>query len=202
MSHTESSFFFDFVDPLCYLAELALRAREVSGAALAERVGYELRPPPAPLTRPSHTMWVARWETVRRLDPGLPLAPPALVPWTRKAHELHILARSRGVGAEVRAAIFEAYFRRGRDIGRIDELVRIAEAVGLERTETKAALDVDKHEDDVLAARRRAEALGIVELPALLFAGKVVQGFHQLPDLSTLLVGPPPADADFQSETK
>jgi predicted DsbA family dithiol-disulfide isomerase len=194
MTRSEPRFYFDFTDPLSYLADLGLRALEAEGASHVHRVGFELRPPPLPLTLRSDPIWTARWATAREAtrpgDLGAPLSPPDLVPWTRKAHELHALAVAAGAGTAVRIGIFDAYFG-GRDIGRIDELVRIADASGLPATETKAALDVDKHEADVLEARRRANALGVVDTPALVVSGTVAQGFHNLTDLSTLLGGPP-----------
>lgn len=183
--------FFDFVDPLSYLVDLSLAELEAAGRSHVERVGCELRPPPAPLTRPSDSLWSGRWTTARRASPDVPLDPPLLVPWTRKAHELHAFGRSHRAGDAVRRGIFEAYFRRGRDIGRVDELVEIAVAAGLDRTGARAALDVDAHVDDVLEARRRAEEVGLRDLPALLVDGKLVQGFHNLGDVSTLLGGSP-----------
>jgi 2-hydroxychromene-2-carboxylate isomerase len=192
MPDAHARFFFDFVDPLSWLVELALIDLEAGGHRDVRRVGLELRPPPSPLTRGSDGLWADRWEALRTASPDVGLQPPPLVPWTRKAHELHAFASSRDVGAVVRRRTFEAYFERGRDIGRIDELVEIGTAAGLDRTETKAALDVDSHLEDVLEARRSAERLGILDLPALLVGQKLVQGFHNLGDLSTLLGGPPP----------
>jgi predicted DsbA family dithiol-disulfide isomerase len=75
-------------------------------------------------------------------------------------------------------------------MGRIDELLRVAVAAGLDRTETKAALDVGAHEEALVEARRVAAALGVADVPALLVRGKLVQGFHNLTDLSTLVGGP------------
>lgn len=190
MPTSDLRFYFDFVDPLSYLVELALLELEAHGETRAERIGYELRPPPAPLTNVSDPIWAPRWDAAQRALPTVRLDPPALVPWTRKAHELHMLAASRGAAAEVRRAIFEAHFREGRDMGRIDELIRIAAAAGLDRTETKAALDVGAHEGALVEARRAAAALGVADVPALVVRGKLVQGFHNLTDLSTLVGGP------------
>ena len=183
--------YFDFIDPLSYLVDVALAELEAQRGLRVERVGCELRPPPAPLTRPSDPLWRERWRAAETVSPARPFAPPPLVPWTRKAHELHAFGRSRGTGEPVRRGIFEAYFRRGRDIGRVDELVEIAVGAGLDRTEAKAALDVDAHVEDVLEARRRAEGVGLSDVPALLVGERLVQGFHNLRDLSTLLGGSP-----------
>jgi 2-hydroxychromene-2-carboxylate isomerase len=191
MPDADACLYFDFLDPLSYLVDLALTEIEASRDARVARVGYELRPPPAPVARTTDPIWADRWDAVDRVSPTLGLHPPAIAPWTRKAHELHALAERRGNGSEVRRGIFEAYFGHGRDIGRIDVLVEIAADAGLDRTETKAALDVDAHEEDVLKARRSAQELGLVEVPALLVGRQLVQGFHNLTDLGTLLGGPP-----------
>lgn len=191
MPPTDARFFFDFVDPLSWLVERALAELEAAGGASVRRVGLELRPPPAALTRPSDPLWADRWETARRAAPELRLEPPPFVPWTRKAHELHAFAAGQDAGATVRSGIFEAYFERGSDIGRVDALVEIATAAGLDRTEAKAALDVDAHLEVVLEAGRRAGEVGVAQLPALLVDGRLVQGFRNLRDLSTLLRGSP-----------
>ena len=188
--------YFDFVDPLSYIAAhvLGLRSRSVDETpqATVEWVGFELRPPPAPLTEALDPIWTERWREARvRVETlGLTLDPPRLVPWTRKAHELHILAGLQGQGDIVRVALFEAFFRRGRDIGRVDVLVEIGAAAGLDRTETKAVLDVDRHEADVTSAREEAQARGVTDVPVLSIDGRPVEGFPDPTDLGTLLPGP------------
>ncbi len=189
MADPRARFYFDFVDPLSYLLELELKRAERTLPIRIERVPFELRPPPTPLTDIRDPSWTRRWEEARRLaaELDLPLDPPRLVPWSRKAHELHMFACARDMGAAVRHATFDAYCARGRDIGRIDELVEIGRSVGLDRTETKAVLDVDRHEQDVVTARAAAEGIGITDVPVIAVGGRLVQGFHNHTDLSTLL---------------
>jgi len=176
---------FDFVDPLSYLL-----FRELSGSAPAlDWTGFELRPPPASLTAVDDPLWAERWHEARaRAEAaGLALRPPRLVPWTRKAHELMAFAGTRGIADPIRAAIFEAYFAEGRDIGRVDVLVDVAVAAAIDRAEIKAVLDVDRHEPEVAAARAEAEALGVDDVPALLIGGELERGFPDPRRLGTLL---------------
>jgi len=191
MSHPRARFFFDFVDPLSYVAHRAVREAEAARGLGVERVGVELRPWPSPLTDADDPFWAPRWAAARRAAPEVRLATPALVPWSAKAHELLALAAERGVGSAVLDAVFEAFFRAGEDIGRVDVLVEIAATAGLDRTETKAALDVDRWQEQVAEGRRSAAALGVSDLPALQVGGRVVQGFRNLADLGTLLGGSP-----------
>lgn len=180
--------YFDFVDPVSYL--LSLEPSMGNGAARSiEWIGFELRPPPLPLTESGDALWADRWREARGRAPDRVsmLHPPRLVPWTRKAHELHALAAARGLGGAVRASVFEAYFAEGRDIGRVDVLVDIAVGTGLDRSESKAVLDVDRHEADVVSAREKAQALGVSDVPTLWIEGKLLEGFPDPALLGTLL---------------
>jgi predicted DsbA family dithiol-disulfide isomerase len=190
MSSPPVRIYFDFVDPLSYIASAVLSASpDAPTDGMLEWVGFEMVPPPAPLTGSDDPFWLARREEAskRAGEMGLRIDPPALVPWTRKAHELHALASERHMADEVRSAIFQAFFGEGLDIGRVDVLVEIAASVGLDRTEAKAILDVDRHQEDVLAARREALDAGVRDVPSHSVAGRVVEGFPDPADLGTLL---------------
>jgi predicted DsbA family dithiol-disulfide isomerase len=134
-------------------------------------------------------MWLARREAALGYIGvlGLRLTPPRLVPWTRKAHELHAHAARHGVSDEVRLAVFDAFFSEGKDIGRVDVLVDIGAGAGLERLETKAVLDVDRHETDVASLRREAQELGVDDVPCYLAGSRLVRGFPDPAHLHTFL---------------
>lgn len=185
MPPTPARIWFDFVDPLSYLLSRELSASDTR----VVWTGFELRPPPVPLTAVDDPFWAERWRAVAALAErtGVELQPPRLVPWTRKAHELHALASARGLDDRIRTAIFEAYFAGGRDIGRVDVLVELATEAGIDRTEAKAILDVDRHEADVTAARTEAEALGVTDVPTVLIDDRLERGFPDPERLGTLL---------------
>lgn len=169
-------FFFDFVDPASRLASHMI---DEAGAADAVRWrGFELRPPPRPMVDPADPHWRARHSRiaarVRRV--GLPMETPDLIPWTRKAHELGEFARDRDCYHDIRRALFRAHFVDRIDVGRIDLLVEIAHRAGLDRTETRAVLDVDRYTGVVLGHRRTAAAHGVTEVPALVAGGRRLEG--------------------------
>jgi predicted DsbA family dithiol-disulfide isomerase len=182
-------FYFDFVDPLSYLQEVELSGLAAPGSI--EAIGFELAPPPAPLTSLDDQRWQRRYAEARTLPAagGVTLAPPPLVPWTRKAHELHLLARESGRADEVRRAIFESYFGRGEDIGRVDRLVELAAGLGFDRTAVKAALDVDRYDAGVAEARRSAAEAGVVDTPSIAVSTGILRGFHNRAALGSLLPG-------------
>ena len=148
---------------------------EHAGAAeLLEWRGFELAPPPGRLIDPRGAAWGRRHARAlalaERAGTGLRLSEPALLPWTRKAHELCEFASGRGCAQRVRRALFRAHFVDHADIGRIDSLVDIAVRAGLDRTETRAVLDVDRYASAVVANRESARARGVADVPALVAA--------------------------------
>jgi predicted DsbA family dithiol-disulfide isomerase len=177
-------FFFDYVDPLSFVIEGRLAGIEAETGLTVERVPFELRPPPAPLIDPAADPWRARWREARAAEPELELAPPRLVPWTRKAHELAEEAREQGRFDAVHRALFEAFHLRGRDLGRVDVLLEIAARFDMDRSHTKAVLDVDRHTETIERVRADAERLGVDGVPALRSGGHALLG---LPDRGTIL---------------
>ncbi len=172
-------FAFDYVDPTSYLLDLRLRrwSRETGGEVVHEP--WEVRPPPLPLLSPGDDPWRARWEAAlaEAERTGVELHRPRLVPWSRKAHELAFLARERGCFPALHEALFRAFFVEGRDLGRVDVLVRIGVEVGLGAGEVKVVLDVDRFTGAVQTARSRLEAEGIRTVPTLRRNATRLEGF-------------------------
>lgn len=194
MSPGSAVFAFDYVDPLSYLVHLVLED-EVPAPPSVEiaLAAAELRPPPKPVLSPDDPQFRERWAVAREEAPeAVPPDPPFIVPWTRKAHELRKLAESKGLGRDVHAAIFRAFFREGEDIGRVDVLVRIAMAAGMDYSETKAVLDVDKFADAVEAEGRSVRDLGVVGPPALLVGSRKTEGWEGREAVIRCLAAPIP----------
>jgi predicted DsbA family dithiol-disulfide isomerase len=199
MAKTPVLLYSDFTCPFSYVTEAALRLLSTAGSDA--EVGYcafELYPAPAPLPAFAIDDRVSEALLPLAVEAGVRLTGPAFLPRTRKAHEAACFAREHGREPAMRAAIFRAYWQDGRDIGRIDALVSLAEAVGLVAEEMKIALDIDAFADDVQRDRATAERMGIQQTPTLIIGSdaeaRVIVGAHPLADLRSLL-GPPPADS-------
>lgn len=170
--------FFDYVDPVSYVLELRLRTVEAELGVEAARHPLELAPPPADLVDPVGDDFAERWRLARdaaQVD-GIDLRRPSFVPWSRKAHELVLHAREKGAGLAVHDAVFGAFHLEGRDIGRVDVLLEIAVAAGLDNTETRAVLDVDRHLESVRTLRHVAERLALPGVPTLLTEHRMLKG--------------------------
>ena len=199
------SLYFDFVDPGSWIVSRAVDA--AGGAEHIEWRGLELRPPPEPMIDPRAEEWRMRSARILKhaglkpprvlhpeggagILPGSRLESPTIVPWTRKAHELCEFARERDCFDSVRRALFRAHFVDRTDIGRIDLLVEIGAGAGLDRSETKAVLDVDRFAVTVLRHRNEAQGLGVADVPALVSAAGKLEGLALLRDIERAIGHP------------
>lgn len=159
--------FFDFACPFSYVTLAALQERAAAGEIELRARALERFPPAAPLGAPEGE---AEWgeEVERRAaELGLPLRAPGFRPRTRKAHEAVAFAARRGLATPMRSAIFAAYWGEARDIGRIDVLVGLGGAAGMDAEELRIALDIDQHADAVLHDEEVAARLRVARTPTL-----------------------------------
>jgi predicted DsbA family dithiol-disulfide isomerase len=181
--------FFDYVDPCSWIVDRRLAALEDELGVEAARHPLELAPPPNAPLNPGAPDVVERWARARAAarDDGLDVRVPPFVPWSRKAHELVLHAREQDVGRAVHDAVFRAWHEEGRDIGRVDVLVELAAESGLDRSATKAVLDVDRHLETVRTLRRVAERLGVRGVPTLLVGDREIAGIPGHDELRRVL---------------
>ena len=182
--------FSDFACPYSYVTEAALRSLGLDELAIQYRA-FELFPDPVEL--PPLAIGDEERATLERLATfqGIDLSGGAARPRTRKAHEAARFARERDVEAAFRDLLYAALWRDGRDIGRIDVLVELAAAAGIEPEEMKIALDIDRHEADVL---HDADVVGRLRLPGTptIFLGtgpqaRILAGAHGPAVLRTMI---------------
>lgn len=86
-----------------------------------------------------------------------------------------VLARARGLGEELLAAIQRAYYREARNPSDVDVLADLAGQVGLDAEAFAAALTGAEAEELLQADLARARALGATSFPSL----AVAEGGHE-----------------------
>jgi len=189
-------FWIDYIDPASWVMYRRLRAATRPGGELTPyevRVSSrEIRPPAVAPIDPASEAWRRYVASIRDVagDEMDGYAAQRLLPHTRKAHELAIHAADRDSRPAIDSAIFHAALVDGRDIGRVDVLVGLAEDVGFDRTETRAVLDVDRYTDDVVRMRETAASQGVVGVPTMVCDGRALEGVRTLDEILAWLDGP------------
>ena len=118
---------------------------------------------------------------------GLPLMERTRTYNSRRAQELGKWAEAQGKGDLFRKAVYGVYFVEGRNIAKVDELVRIAEAISLPGDEARAVLTAGSFSAAVDADWQRAGELRITAVPSHLCAGKRLVGFGSYDDFVRLI---------------
>ena len=119
---------------------------------------------------------------------GLPLGKRKKTYNSRLAQELGKWAESKGQGDEFHDAIFRAYFVDGRNIGQVEELVGLAESVGLPGEEAKTVLQSRSFRKEVDSDWQRAHEMGLSAVPTFVIDKQAVVGAQPYEVLEQLLV--------------
>jgi predicted DsbA family dithiol-disulfide isomerase len=182
MLETDLRFAFDYVDPGSYLAAVLLERYkpQLHGSVQVTWIPLELSPPWAASIDVRAPAWTKMTNAIceQAKREAVLFHTPVLVPRTRKAHELALHAKEKGCFEAVHRALFEAQFQEGTDIGRIDVLVEIGAIAGLERSETRTVLGVDRFGPVVSALRSDALAEGIRGVPTITGPNGAIEGFQ------------------------
>ena len=101
------------------------------------------------------------------LDAGLvKMKRPSRTPNSLKALQSIVHARGVGRSAELRDALYVAYWEDGQDIGRLSVIREIAEATGIDWPPLEEALGDSRHMETVLREYQEGRDLGFGGIPA------------------------------------
>ena len=131
---------------------------------------YELRPDPEPTLDPVGEYLRDIWaESVMPMaaERGMTLSLPPVQPRSRLAHIAAAYAAGQGRSAEMRRAIFQAFFERGENIGLLSVLSRLATDIGLEAAQLAEAVGFGEIAQQVLDDAELARELSLGGVPAI-----------------------------------
>jgi predicted DsbA family dithiol-disulfide isomerase len=118
---------------------------------------------------------------------GLPLTERNRTYNSLRVQELGKWAEQQGQGDIFRRAVYHAYFVDGINISRVDELVQIAQSVGLSGDDARNVLKEKSYTEAVNADWKRAMALGVTAVPTHIFEGKRLVGFASYDEFIRLI---------------
>jgi predicted DsbA family dithiol-disulfide isomerase len=99
------------------------------------------------------------------------------------AHRIIQLAKTKGLGDQAKEQFFKAHFTNGRDLNDKNDIVAIAELIGLTKDDMEEALTNSKYEEAVYADIQEASQLGIQGVPFFVMNRKYAVSGAQSPDL-------------------
>lgn len=180
----------DFTSAFCRVALAVARQTAIRAALELDLAPVELNPAPAPLPNPGdiESELDAARPLARELD--LELRLPPRVSRTRKAHEALAHARRHARAVELAEALYDAYWRSGLDIGRIDVIADVGARVGLDRDALHVDLGVDTLEAEVRQALHSAGEAGIDQVPAFRVGDQVLVGLVGVDELQAWVPRP------------
>lgn len=120
---------------------------------------------------------------------GLPWSSRSHTYNSRRAQELGKWAETLGQGEAFHAAAYRAYFAEGRNIAQVEELVAMAEKLGLDGSEARQVLAQGRFAAAVDADWERARQLRITAVPSALWKGQVLVGFQPYAAFRQLIAG-------------
>lgn len=92
---------------------------------------------------------------------------------TFNAHRLTKLAHSLGKGDAMNERLFQAYFIENLPLANRDNLIRLAEAVGIAREQVENMLDSDAFAAETRADLAQAQQVGVQAVPFFVVDGQV-----------------------------
>lgn len=107
---------------------------------------------------------------------GLPMAERTRTYNSRLAQELAKWAESKGMGDQYHQAVFRAYYGGSRNIGDVEELVGIAESIGLAGNEARSVLKKRMFREAVDADWARSRDLRITAVPTFVMNNRRIVG--------------------------
>jgi len=120
-------------------------------------------------------------------EEGLPYGRRTHTYNSRLAQELGKWADTRPGGEAIHDALFKAYFVDARNIGDVDELVSIAESVGLPADEARRVLIERTFSAEIDADWAKSRAYGVTGVPTFVAGGYGVVGAQPYEVLERLI---------------
>ncbi len=121
------------------------------------------------------------------VEEGLPYGERTMTYNSRLAQELAKWAETLPNGQQIHDALFQAYFVDNVNLAKIDNLIVIAERIGLPTSEAKTVLLERQFQEAVDSDWHRSGELGITGVPAFVVGDQVLVGAQPYEQLKTFV---------------
>jgi predicted DsbA family dithiol-disulfide isomerase len=190
--------YYDFASPFCYIARAVVARLRAEQALQVRWLPFEtIDYLPARGAMPQNPAFVRRGEAARTarlaaeyglevhlrdrlLNSNLALCA------VERAYAVEGEAGQEGLADAVLGALFDAFYREERDIGKLEVVLDVAAAAGLS-SGLEAALQEGTYRESVAQSRAAAHALGVVAVPTFLAGGNGIVGIPEFAAFEQLI---------------
>jgi len=102
-------------------------------------------------------------------------------------HEAAKWAEAQGQADAMRHALFRAYFVHDQNIGSTDVLVKLADDLGLDGADLRAALDEGRYRDLVQQQYAESREIGVRAVPTFVVERYAMEGAHPYPHFQQMM---------------
>jgi predicted DsbA family dithiol-disulfide isomerase len=188
--------FSDYVCPWCYLSTARIERLRKEHGVQVKFVHFPLHPDTPQEGKSLEALFAGRGYDIpemqaqmraRMAAEGLPYGDRKMTYNSRLAQELAKWAESQPGGDAIHDALFRAYFVDGRNISEPQELIRIAEGVGLPGDKAKEVLETRSHQAAVDADWEKSRSYGVTGVPTFVFGDRGAVGAQPYEALAELV---------------
>jgi len=168
--------YFDYICPFCYICKERVKILRNDYHVEFDWKGWEIYPETpknGAKLEPRKIEGIVK-ELADELH--LKLKSPPYLANSHLALEGAEYAREKGKFEEYHEEVFDAYWKRGKNISRLEILTSIARKIGLEPDDFAEALSQGKFEDVIFEVDKQAERDGVELVPTFVFNGKKIVG--------------------------
>jgi 2-hydroxychromene-2-carboxylate isomerase len=194
-------FYFDYESPNAYLAWTQL-------PGLAARYGFEVEPVPVlyaalldangqlgPGEQPTKGRWMAKNMLRKAALLGVPLAPPAFLPFNPLlALRASLLPLEEEKRRALIGALFAAVWVRGLHVSEPQVVERVAGEVGLDGASVVARAQAPEVKSRLRELTSEAIDRGVFGVPTMIVGDELFWGYDDFPHLELFLAGEDPLD--------
>ncbi len=174
--------FYDYNCPFCYLGSMSLNELLKEFEMEIEWKGFEIHPefPPEGKKRSKSmkSLRVSGGVMEMAREDGFQIKLPGFAANSRLALEGSEFAKTKGLFKAFHESVYEAYFRKGHNIGDINLLLEIGSMIGLDKEELEDALLSRSMYQKIEDNRTEAQYNRILGVPTYIFGKFPVHGYQ------------------------
>lgn len=106
---------------------------------------------------------------------------------SKLASEAFYFANDNGKGKEFNTKIYETFFEKGKDIGRVDVLSEVASEIGLDPEDIESALKARKYKEQHEKAIKKGKENNINAVPTIIIGHTKIIGYRKKEFFDTII---------------